>query len=91
MAAFRGRSLLRRGLVDLDVGFCSATGFGCCASASETVSLADGVGCFGLLVSAMLISELEPVCGGSLVRGVAIEVSGMLSLRAGMGKSGGRV
>ena len=91
IAALRGRSLLRLGLVDLGAVFCSATGFDCCASVSETVSLVDGSVCFGLLVSSMLISEFEPVCGGSLVRGVAIEVSGMLAFRAGMGKSGGRV
>ncbi len=91
MAAFRGRSLLRLGLVDLGVEVCSVTGFDCCASVSETVSAFDDFACLDGSTLDIPRTLFGSVSGGCLVRGVAIEVSGMLSFRAGMGKSWGRV
>lgn len=91
MAAFRGRSLLLRGLVGfVSAAFATAalgvsTGFDFCASNLGT-----------LMLAVSRTSRCGRLCCAGVtsldrVGGPAIEVSGMLVLRGGGGKSEGKL
>jgi len=86
IAAFRGLNLLRLGFADFvcSVLDCS-TGLDFCASLSGTLILAAS---FDLFCSELLLGETVSFNRGS---GPAIEVSGMLVFRGGIGKSVGRL